>query len=162
MNCECLLALFWILIKPGSSANILGFFTSPSISHQVGFQAICKQLTLKGHNVTVVSPNILDDPTLKNLEEIDISQVYDSIRNINIAKFMKDAFHLRKLLEYFKVFRTTAIIALEDEKVQKLFKSHKKFDIVIVQAIHPVLFSVAAKFRVPVVGKLVTYATTTI
>jgi glucuronosyltransferase len=40
-------------------ARILGIFPTPSISHQLPFQAIMKALAARGHNVTVISPDPL-------------------------------------------------------------------------------------------------------
>jgi len=41
------------------AANILGIFPTPSISHQLPFQAIMKALAARGHQITVISPNPL-------------------------------------------------------------------------------------------------------
>jgi glucuronosyltransferase len=44
------------------AARILGIFPTPSISHQLTFQAIMKALAARGHQVTVISPNPLKVP----------------------------------------------------------------------------------------------------
>lgn len=54
----------------------------PSISHQVIFQPIWKELSLRGHKVTVITPNPLKDPTLTNLTEIDISYMYEHMSEL--------------------------------------------------------------------------------
>jgi hypothetical protein len=41
------------------ATRILGIFPTPSISHQVTFQAIVKALAAGGHQITVISPNHL-------------------------------------------------------------------------------------------------------
>jgi hypothetical protein len=41
------------------AARILGIFPTPSISHQLPFQAIMKALAARGHQITVISPNPL-------------------------------------------------------------------------------------------------------
>jgi glucuronosyltransferase len=53
----CLLLLYAVCCTKG--ARILGIFPTPSISHQLPFQAIMKALAARGHNVTVISPEPL-------------------------------------------------------------------------------------------------------
>lgn len=74
-------------------ANILGFFGVPSISHQQVYQVIWKELSLRGHNVTVVTPNPLNDPSLTNLTEIDVSYSYEAFRNYSTEKFSRSINH---------------------------------------------------------------------
>lgn len=61
-------------------AKILGIIPTPSYSHQLAFQPIWRELSLRGHNVTVITANPLNDPKLINLTEINISTVYDCIK----------------------------------------------------------------------------------
>jgi glucuronosyltransferase len=49
------------------AARILRIFPTPSISHQLPFQAIMKALAARGHQVTVISPNPLKVCVLKFL-----------------------------------------------------------------------------------------------
>lgn len=157
MRCLYLLVLSYTVLHLGICARILGLFTTPSVSHQAGFQAIWKHLVLNSHDVTVISPNVLNDTTLKNLKEINISQVYEIIKVVNWSKFSRTAFNLEKMFAYFDLVGTAAEIALDDKEVKALFKSNEEFDVLIVQAIHPLVFSVAAKFRVPVIGELLAF-----
>lgn len=154
MRYSYLLLLSWTFICNGKSARILGLFPAPSISHQAGFQAIWKQLALNGHEVTVISPNILNDKNLETLKEIDVSHVYEITKTVNIEKFSRTAFHLEKILEFLEVLGSVTEIVFDDREVKALVKSSEVFDVVLVQAIHPLVFSIAAKFRVPVIGKL--------
>lgn len=71
--------LLLLLAPQIQSARILGVFTVASISHQTVFQPIWKELSLRGHNVTVVTPNPLRDPSLINLIEIDVSSQYKNM-----------------------------------------------------------------------------------
>jgi hypothetical protein len=41
------------------AVRIPGIFSTPSISHQLTFQAIMKALATRGHQMTVISPNLL-------------------------------------------------------------------------------------------------------
>jgi glucuronosyltransferase len=55
--------LVWILLLGAvfcaRGARILGIFPTPSISHQLPFQTIMKALALRGHEITVISPDPL-------------------------------------------------------------------------------------------------------
>jgi len=54
--------VYLMLLYAGCStqaARILGIFPSPSVSHQLTFQAIMKALAARGHQITVISPNPL-------------------------------------------------------------------------------------------------------
>jgi len=53
----CLLLLYAVCST--KAARILGIFPTPSISHQLPFQALMKALAAKGHQITVISPNPL-------------------------------------------------------------------------------------------------------
>jgi len=53
----CLLLLYAVCNT--KAARILGIFPTPSISHQLPFQALMKALAAKGHQITVISPNPL-------------------------------------------------------------------------------------------------------
>jgi hypothetical protein len=55
--------LVWLLLLGAvcysRGARILGIFPTPSISHQLPFQAIMKALAARGHQITVISPDPL-------------------------------------------------------------------------------------------------------
>jgi len=53
----CLLLLYAVCST--KAARILGIFPTPSISHQLPFQAIMKALAARGHQITVISPDPL-------------------------------------------------------------------------------------------------------
>lgn len=82
-----LLGLIFVL-DPVQSARILGLFPTPSVSHQSVFQPIWRELSLRGHKVTVITPNPLKDPSLTNLTEIDMSEAYE-IQKKNDEKLTK-------------------------------------------------------------------------
>ncbi|XP_017781857.1 PREDICTED: UDP-glucuronosyltransferase 1-7C [Nicrophorus vespilloides] len=71
--------LFFVGFGAVHSVNILGYFLTPSYSHQITFQPIWRELSLRGHKVTVVTPHPLKDESLVNLTEIDIGEVSQEI-----------------------------------------------------------------------------------
>ncbi|XP_037300059.1 UDP-glucuronosyltransferase 2B4 isoform X6 [Manduca sexta] len=70
-------ALVIVLASMSDAARILGFFPTPSISHQVAFRPLIHELARRGHEVVVVTP----DPAFPkgqaspNLTEIDVHDI---------------------------------------------------------------------------------------
>ncbi|RZC35525.1 UDPGT domain containing protein [Asbolus verrucosus] len=140
------------------TSNILFVAVSPSVSHQIVFQAVWKELSLKGHNVHVITPNPLRDPTLHNLVEIDISSLYDKMREVprDVAKYLlkkPDFFNVflkdRVLTEYFSKFME---YAFQHEHVQKFLSEQHEFDVVIVEWLYPTMAAFGAKYNCPIIG----------
>ncbi|GFG40253.1 hypothetical protein Cfor_10075 [Coptotermes formosanus] len=75
----CLLVFMLCTEFKGDGARILGIFPSASPSHHIVFQAIMKTLAARGHQVTVISPDPLKEPT-ENYKDIDLSFTYDYVR----------------------------------------------------------------------------------
>lgn len=139
----------------GNSARILAIFTSPSISHQKMFQSLWWELALRGHNVTAASPNILHDKTLQNLKEIDLHHAYDTLIGLKPLEFLsKNCPHLKKFFGYFDMMQNAIEDAFLDKEVHELLQSDEKFDVIILQAVHPLLFALKYRFKAPVIGKL--------
>lgn len=99
MKTHCRVLIVLLGLSGVYSAKILGVFTIPSVSHQVMFQPIWKELSLRGHEVTVVTPNPLNDPTLTNLTEIDISFVYDAMNTLSTE--------ISGVLDHWKIMKIT-------------------------------------------------------
>jgi glucuronosyltransferase len=53
-----------ILVNSCLSANILAFLPTKARSHYGGFEPLLKELAVRGHNMTVLSPFALKDPPL--------------------------------------------------------------------------------------------------
>ncbi|XP_044731269.1 UDP-glycosyltransferase UGT4-like [Chrysoperla carnea] len=58
--------------KVVNSANILFLSPTPSYSHSVVYFPIIRELSLRGHKVVSIIPDLIEDPKLINLTEIDI------------------------------------------------------------------------------------------
>lgn len=133
-------------------AKILGVFNVPSVSHQMVFQAIWKELSLRGHNVTIMSPNPIKDPSLVNLTEIDLSYLYR-----NVDRFRQQ---MSQSMDQWSISRM--ISAYLESVVEDLFQSEEvisvvknndtKFDLVLIEAVTPALYAFAAKFQCPLIG----------
>lgn len=154
MNRVYVFALFLAFLQFTKGAKILGFFTTPSFSHQQTFRTLCKALALRGHDVTMISPDILNDKSIKTLKEIDIHQTYDIKNKYNVGRFLsKDISTLERVFGYLILCGVPTEIAFDDEKVQQLIRGDETFDLLIIQGFHPLTFAMAAKFKAPVIGK---------
>ncbi|GLH16133.1 UDP-glucuronosyltransferase 2B5, partial [Gryllus bimaculatus] len=76
-----LLALGLWLPAATQAARILGIFPTPSISHQLPYQAVMKALAARGHQITVISPDPLKEP-VANYTDIDLSFSYKLFREM--------------------------------------------------------------------------------
>ncbi|XP_045463151.1 UDP-glycosyltransferase UGT5-like isoform X2 [Harmonia axyridis] len=145
-------------MKPSDTANILFFAPIPSYSHQVIYQPIWKELSLRGHNVTAVAVNTLNDKTLTNLTEIDLGILYEykkrfSKESINFI-FHKPNF-LGVFLKDMYIYQIVSVVhefALRNPEVQKLIRSNAKFDVVIVEWLFPTAAAFSTKFNCPLIG----------
>lgn len=123
-----------VLCGTVAPANILGFFGVPSISHQQVYQAIWKELSLRGHNVTVVTPDPLNDPSLTNLTEIDVSYSYETFRNYTTNKFSRPVNHW----DFFEIIDALTVPVNEvqfshPDVVNLLEDKTKQFDVVLAE-----------------------------
>lgn len=136
----------------GNSANILGLFTFPSLSHHETFRAICKELAFAGHNLTIITPHILNDSSLPNIKEIDINQVYGVVESSRLAYSLSNRpFTIERVLYYLFLSRVPTEIAFERVKI--LLSNAESYDLLLVQGTHPLNVALAAKFKAPVIGK---------
>lgn len=144
-------SIFMVIVY-SNGAKILGIFNIPSISHQVVYQPIWKELSLRGHEVTVFSPNILNDPLLTNLTEIDLHFLYDDLKDLE-KKMVggMNHWHWTKNVEQFAQQSTKKLFA--SPEIQNLIKDNsRKFDVMLVEGIYasPAIF--AHKFKCPLIG----------
>lgn len=149
---QFVICVFLALILRVDSAKILGVFTVPSVSHQIVYQPIWKELSLRGHEVTVLSPNPLNDPFLTNLTEIDLSFMYKKLDEFK-EELSKGMDHWSMMGNIGKIFLKTSLHLFTDQQVQKFIKdNNKSFDVVLVEVIDPITYAFAAKFQCPIIG----------
>ncbi|KAF5302523.1 hypothetical protein FQR65_LT00895 [Abscondita terminalis] len=131
-------------------ARILGIVPTPSYSHQVVFQPIFKELSLRGHQVTTITTNPIKNPALTNLTEIDLHASYD-IWNEKIATIIH--------YNIFKYLISITDLVLEvghyqfsHPEVQDLIHTTtEQFDIVMVEYSMLPMFVFAKKFKAPLI-----------
>nr|XP_023024872.1 uncharacterized protein LOC111512939 [Leptinotarsa decemlineata] len=147
---------FLLCLVYGESARILGFFSYPSVSHQSIFRALWRELSLRGHEVTVITPNPWNDPSLINLTEIDVGFTFDIVAEKNFAGNMgKGKSALSRVIYVHDIAMELTEAEILHENVLKLLTYDEyHFDVILVQSLHPLMYFFGAKFRAPVVAAL--------
>lgn len=147
-------AFFFFLFASANSAKILCYFSFPSISHQVVYQSIWKELSLRGHKVLVLTPDPLNDATLINLTEIDLSYTYPIVREFNMPDTLYKDNGVTNVVEGFlQLCEKLAKTQLQNAEVKRLLADQNRaFDVILVECFHPLAYIFAAKFKAPVIG----------
>ncbi|KAJ8878993.1 hypothetical protein PR048_019599 [Dryococelus australis] len=69
-----------LVTRVAGGARILGVSPVTSVSHQIVYRAVTTELAKRGHELVVITTDPVNDPTLANYTEIDISFLYDFYR----------------------------------------------------------------------------------
>lgn len=149
-----LLSLF-ILPTVVNTANILGVFPLPSISHQQSFLNLGKELSVRGHQVTLVVTNPMNNRSLTNLTEIDINHVYKILNEKSFAEALDGQNSAMDCVFNFRSMgKKMSEIVFSTREVQDLINGNKHFDLVIVEAHETIFFAFGARFKAPMIGKI--------
>ncbi|KAK4872660.1 hypothetical protein RN001_014689 [Aquatica leii] len=139
-----------LIVKFSDGARILGVVPTPSYSHQVVFQPIWKQLSLRGHEVVTITTDPIRNSSLVNLTEIDIKSAYD-VWNKNIV----DMTNTNGFKSFYVITQTFAEVnehVLSHRDVQNLIKNGTEyFDVVIVEYSLMSMFAFAERFNAPLI-----------
>jgi len=132
------LVTFLVIIHAVQSAKILGIFPTPSISHQVVFRALMKDLAAKGHELLILTPDPFktDNP---NVTQINLHSSYKVFHEaFNFVYFKNSAMDETDLFDYF----FQAIMKYFEEQmshpeVKRLIAERDKynFDLVIMEGL---------------------------
>ncbi|KAG5871630.1 hypothetical protein JTB14_031310 [Gonioctena quinquepunctata] len=151
-----LLVKLVILFHFVKCSRILGFFPTPSFSHQRIFQPIWKELSLRKHEVTVITPNVLNNPSLKYLKEIDVGSAYELVKDPKVVEDVSsEKLSLVRVLNTFNVLQKVLEYEFRDENVKKLINNITEyFDIILLPAgpLMPMVYGLGAKFRAPIIA----------
>ncbi|KAL3288267.1 hypothetical protein HHI36_002715 [Cryptolaemus montrouzieri] len=142
-----------LLFTAANSARILGMFPFPSISHQFVFRAIVKELALRGHEVTFITPNPMKEDELKNITQIDISETYQIFEDFDLKK----AFTLPSIIDWLT--NTTGFwnrlmsMGMDVEGVKDILnKPENSYDLIIAEVASPIFYGFQHKFKVPMIA----------
>ncbi|KAL3267222.1 hypothetical protein HHI36_011357 [Cryptolaemus montrouzieri] len=153
MNLLIFLTCVTICAKDVLSARILGVFMTPSYSHQVVYQPIWKELSLRGHDVTVITPNPLHDPKLTNLTEIDVSSSYKIFREANEAELLFKKSMLGEVKRFSMLYEKLNHHQFSNPEVQALIRNkNQTFDLLLVEYLYPSMYALKDVFDCPMIG----------
>lgn len=107
--------------------------------------------------MTVITPNPLNDPSLTNLTEIDISYMYGEMSVIiNKILALGEMNIYSRLINQFEILRTLEDDTISSKSIQELLKDDNlQFDLVMVEWFHSIGLGFGYKYNAPVIGKLI-------
>lgn len=151
MWCLIILCLFCVA---SDGARILGVIPTPSYSHQMAYKSLWKELSLRGHEITLLTTDPLNDASLSNLTEIDLSFLYD-IRGESAKKHMS-GYNLMSYINNFIAKMTIMAEALmQHSKVQNLIHDNSiNFDLVMIEHLIPSVLAFQHRFNCSLIGLL--------
>lgn len=146
-----------LLLTPSVSngAKILAAVPTASFSHQVAFRPIWKELSLRGHQVTLITTDPIKDKALTNLTEIDISDQYDLLKELNYREKLLEIEHnMFKLFNFFSTFMDNSNTRIYNHpQVKKMIDDQSvKFDLVMVEYLNLGMVPFGHRFKAPLIG----------
>ncbi|XP_018561507.1 UDP-glucuronosyltransferase 2B7 [Anoplophora glabripennis] len=144
----CILPLIVLFTWPCHGANILAILPSPSYSHQIAYTHIWKELSLRGHKVTLITTDPVKDPKLTNLTEIDMKSTYELMGKLsNISKSAFTMWNVYRTVQNF--LNSVAEAQLSHAEVQSLIHNKSHFDVVLVEFIYVEFLAFAEIYDCP-------------
>ncbi|KAJ8959702.1 hypothetical protein NQ318_021894 [Aromia moschata] len=148
--CIALVYVFIMFASPSTGANILVISPTPVYSHQTAFFELWTELSLRGHNVTLITTNPMNDPKLRNLTEIDMKHTYDLMKGVtSIINHMTSIWNT---YEYINTY----MLAIFNEQIsqprfQELVEGRGNFNLVLVNSQHPQLLIFGKIYNCPTI-----------
>ncbi|KAJ8948056.1 hypothetical protein NQ314_008482 [Rhamnusium bicolor] len=140
------LVLFMVSYSYG--ANILAIIPSPSYSHQIAYTHIWRELSLRGHKVTLITTDPLKNPSLTNLTEIDMKWTYKFFSDI--SNMAENTFNMWNVYEMSSdIMLNVSEALLSHHPVQDLLQHRGNFDVVLVEFFYPELLAFAEVYGCP-------------
>ncbi|KAK5649356.1 hypothetical protein RI129_000385 [Pyrocoelia pectoralis] len=150
MQLLCAVLVAFVAIKYSICANILGVIPVPSHSHQVVFWPLWKELSQRGHKVTVITSDPMNNPSLENLTEVDLRSAYQFM-NLNFFQLQEEP-AWKGLFTFGEFFSNLLEHIISNDKVQQLIRDKTThFDVVMVEAFHTSALAFASRFNCPLI-----------
>ncbi|XP_018561500.1 UDP-glucuronosyltransferase 2B15-like [Anoplophora glabripennis] len=129
-------------------ANILALVPTTSYSHQIAYAPLWKALSLNGHNVTLLTPNPMNNPKLTNLTEISMNWAYQFVANLSYkTEFEITMWNFHTTLSTGMDFLCDKV--LSSHVGQDLLHNEHNFDLVFVENVCPELLGFAEIYNCP-------------
>lgn len=151
-------AFFLILLLPKwiENARILAMLPTPSWSHNIVYHPVLRELSLRGHQVVSIIPDLINDTTLTNLTEIDVSFSYEIWHRFN--KFTKERLEgyspIQSMYGMSQGLLELCDRELDHPEVKRIIQDpNEHFDLVINEwLLFPSTFAFGTRFNCPIVG----------
>ena len=153
---KTILTAFVLTVAGAESARILGYFPTPSISHQVVFRPLIHALAKRGHEVIVVTadPVFPKGKAPPNLTEIDVHDIsYKLWEQLLQNHSGKKQDLMLQIISLFERFATIFDEQMQTSVVKNMLKDKDKnyFDVLLLEACNRPLLAMAHKFDAPVI-----------
>lgn len=159
--------LFFVLCvlcvaKETECYRILAVVATPSYSHQIPYWSLWLELHERGHQVVLVTPNPIPGIESPNFTQIDISQGYGVMKDINFVQLRLEGktWHEFALGQLRDINEDTVRRVFEAPQMKKLYApdSGEKFDVFLTEFLYmPCLYAFAHRFNVPIIGIVATF-----
>lgn len=140
-------------VAVSKSANILVIVPAPFYSHQITFQEIWKELSRRGHQVTLITTVPIKDKDLVNLTQIDMSNSYKLLtEKYTISKTAENILTMWNWYDiYGQINRDSAEEQLSSPQLQELIHhpENYKFDLLIVESYFPEFLAFSKIYNCP-------------
>lgn len=139
------------LICACSCARILVYLTSPYRTHHATFQNLWKELSLRGHQLTIITKFPMNDQSLTNISEIYVKRIDDEMIDNFLHNVCDD--YTGSIMEAIKIFTVANRNDIMNPKVQQLINNkNNTFDLFIFEA--QILFPLVLSwvFKCPSIG----------
>ncbi len=137
------------------SARILGVFPTPSISHQVVYHTLIKDLATRGHHLTVMTTHSMniDNP---NVTEINLRDSYGMYKEMNFVDIKKGRGDETVIVtSLLPVFMKIVERQLSHPAVKNIIgkRDNQTFDVVIIEHLfHYSVMAFAEIYDCPIIG----------
>ncbi|XP_052752719.1 UDP-glucosyltransferase 2-like isoform X1 [Galleria mellonella] len=149
--------IFCVVVK-NDAARILGYFPTPSISHQVVFQTLMLELAKRGHDVTVITTDPISPKTKfhSNLTEVDLHDLSYSIWREAVysdeTTTGKKSDIINQVRVLYNLVTDISEQQINSKQVQRIIQSKKeKFDLIFIESLWRPGLGLAYIFNAPII-----------
>lgn len=148
------LALLLCLCHSCKTARILAVVPVPSYSHQIAYRPLWKELSLRGHQVVLLTTDPMNDPSLTNLTEVDMHGAYSIFSEVNFGDIciLSERFAPFTMMQgIVSLLLTLQRYQLGLEEVRNLVEN-AQFDLVIAEHLDPSTIFYGELFDCPIIA----------
>lgn len=143
-----------LLLYTTDAAKILAVIPTASFSHQVFYQPLWKELAVRGHEVTLVTTDLIKDFNNTNLRQVDISIAYE--HQTNLSKDLMSTFLETDKITAFQMinevqFKITEVV-YSHKGIKDLFKDKTlKYDLLMLECVFVGSYTFMHRFKAPTI-----------